>query len=204
MSKNLHDFWQENFGRSVKVAFYVYRGRFGELLWENIQFFSSLLEHERRNVSFLANKIRQTCQKGNLSVQGNILRRKKFGKIICSFWSLLDFEPNYFKTLTEIFQYGCRSCILRVQWKKLSKNIFFWKRIISFLSVTPKKHLGLRAKKSTGWSYLTSRCPEERFETKNFLERLNFLTIFVHWPENISASRQKHFVRFVKKAFYVS
>ena len=49
-----------------------------------------------------------------------------------------------------------------------------------------------------------SRCPEESFEEKNVSKRLKFFIIFVHWPQNISASRQKHFIRVVKKAFYVS
>ena len=35
-------------------------------------------------------------------------------------------------------------------------------------------------------------------------EKTKILNLFVPWPEKLSDSRQKHFVRFVKKAFYVS
>ena len=58
------------------------------------------------------------------AVQGNNLRRTTFfGKIICSFESILDFEPKCLKTLMEIFQYSCRICILRVQGKSLRKKV---------------------------------------------------------------------------------
>ena len=36
---------------------------------------------------------------------------------------VFDFEPNCLETLMEIFQYGCRICILRVQGKSLRKKI---------------------------------------------------------------------------------
>ena len=48
-----------------------------------------------------------------------------FSEKICSFCSLLYFEPNCFNTLTEIcLQYGCRICILPVQRNSLRKKNF--------------------------------------------------------------------------------
>ena len=102
-----------------------------------------------------------------------------FGKNICSSWSFLDFNPLFFGTLTKMLEYGWPNCILRVQWKSLSRNIFHGKIIFFFIFVYLVKNLFFLAKTSSaGSSYLHSWHPEERTEGKKTFFKINFSNHF--------------------------
>ena len=165
--------------------------------WKTFQYFPILSE----NVSDFWQEIFGRFVKN--AVQGNNLRRKIFFRkkyvLFARFWTssqtVSTLWRKFFNTLVEFAFYVSSGVV----WEKK-----LWKGIFLFNSPTLVKDLRFRAKKSVGLSYLMSRCPTESFEEKKFSKSLKFFIIFVHWPQNISASRQKHFIKVVKKAFYVS
>ena len=201
--KNLSNFWRQYFRKLVKVEVCVSRGKSCRNIIFEKKTFSLLSYFEQKPFGLLTRNVRQICQKCNLSVQGNNLRRKIFFRkkyvLFARFWTssqtVSTLWRKFFNTLVEFAFYVSSGVV----WEKK-----LWKGIFLFNSPTLVKDLRFRAKKSVGLSYLMSRCPTESFEEKKFSKSLKFFIIFVHWPQNISASRQKHFIKVVKKAFYVS
>ena len=97
--KNLSNFWPKQFRKLVKIEVCVTRGiSCGNVSFEK-KTFSLLSYFEQKPFGLLARKFWQTCQKCNLSVQGNTLRRKTF------FWRKNMFFLLVFGLRAKLFQH---------------------------------------------------------------------------------------------------
>ena len=115
--------------------------------------------------------------------------RKKY-ILLDHFWT-----SNYFfiGTLTKILQYGCPHCILRVQGKSLSGNIFLGKTIYFFHFRISSKFFGISGKNNFSRvviSALLISTGNYRGK-KYFFARLKFQIFFVLWLKRILTSWRK-------------
>ena len=134
--------------------------------------FSLLSYFEQKPFGLLARKIRQICQKCNLSVQGNSLRRKTFfGKkyvlfarfCISSQTVSTPWRKFVFNTVVEFAFYVSSGIV----WEK--KTL---KKLILIQFPNSSERFAISGKKiSVGSSYLMSRCPEESFEENVFFSK---------------------------------
>ena len=178
-AKNLTSFWRKILERIVKTAFFAYRAKISMIFFseKNLFFKIGLFLQELFHV--FAEIFWQACQKCNLGVQGNILRENNF----FSFSSEQNptFGRKILPGLSNVHStcQGERSeelfCGEKIQFFLVSrfwaKN--FWTFGDNFRQACQNSFLRLQ------WSVLI----EEKFIGKN-----KFLSIFVHWPDKISAS----------------
>ena len=132
-----------------------------------------------------AGRISPICQKCNLRVQGNNLRKNNNFEIkyvpLGRFWTsrqlFLELWQKKVSTVVQTAFYKSR----RRVWKK---NVFFLRKIKLF--VHPRnfsKKVGFWQTNSTSSSNPHSRCPEERTEEKTIFLKRNFYWItFGNWP----------------------
>ena len=163
MSEKLSNFRLKVFGRFVKTSFDVCRG----MLWGScrknyISFhhFRILSSKTNRNFgeefSASLSKMQFGCPMEHFERKTSFLK-----KPICSSWSFLDVEPNFFGTFAKTIQHGCHHCIRGIQRNSVSKNILF-KKMFFILLVCLVKKVSISDKKfSAGCSNLYSTCPEE-------------------------------------------
>ena len=144
--KNLSNFWRQYFRKLVKVEVCVSRGiSCRNIIFEKknvfiiIVFWAKTFRTFDKKCSTDLSKMQSECP-GEQFEEKNIFSEK-----ICSFCTFLDFQPNCFNTLTEIFQYACRICILRVQRSSLRKKTL--KRYILIQFPNSSKRFAISGKK---------------------------------------------------------
>ena len=128
-----------------------------------------------------------------------------FGKTLCSSWSLMNFKPIFFRTLAKKVSTVVHTAFSVSTVSVCTIKTLFGKNNFFVIFVTLVKDLWLLLKKFQPCRHNLFLAVQRTVMRKTgFLEKINFFNLFRTLTKNISSSRQKKFVRVLKRAFNVS